>query len=93
MLRWHFCYLAAQEFRPRASFINRKIIDDRLHRKWQGMLKFALGLQHDLLKARLCRGFAGGCEDKSHSAAGHSTKHPEAEKIAAEILPGGPHLS
>src|SRR5450631_183419 len=68
--------------------IDRKVIDHGLYCKWDAALHLLPGLTHDVLHADLCLLFAVGVEQEAHTAAAHTTEHPEAPEIVTEFFTG-----
>src|SRR5688572_33426107 len=80
--------LGFQRVSPGAALVDREIVNDWLHGKWQGGLQLAFGTGHDFLQRILCPGLRIGCEDKTHAPAGHAAQHPETPEVLAELLRG-----
>ena len=68
-----------------ALFIDGEVVDDRVHGEGEGVLEITFGSRHDLLELFPGLGHAMRGHDEAHAAAGHSTEHPEAPEILAEL--------
>src|SRR5450759_4733729 len=65
--------------------VDRKVVNDRLHRERQGILEIAFGGLHDRQNSVLAGLFLPWLEDKTHAAARHTAQHPKAPKVRPEL--------
>src|SRR3984957_794912 len=73
------------QLRKRPTFVNREVINDRLHRKRHAARQSIAHFSHQIADALLCLRLALGIEDESHSAARHSAQHPESPERIAKL--------
>ncbi len=66
--------------------IDFEVVDDGVHGKGEGILEFALGLEHDAVDEAEGFLFSVGVDDEAHSSTGHAAEHPEAPEVVAEFF-------
>ena len=75
------------KFSECSIIVDRKIVDDRIHRKRHGCFHTAFDRHHHALEPVLSFFAHRRIEDKTHAAAGHAAQHPESLELIAVLRP------